>query len=169
MACQRSAQNQAWSAGTATTGTISTRPLPWSLPCIAQSSVNRSAITSVDATRPPTSRFLGAYALGPLRIRQLRHPSSPASRDTHGRSCTPQSVERLQRERDRLVADARDERASWQTIAAALGVSRQAAWQAHREGAVVVAQIRSRSNLSDEAAIAVAQSALSDVRCETPD
>ena len=46
-------------------------------------------------------------------------------------------------------------------------VSRQAAWQAHRDGAVVVAQIRARGNLSDEAAMAVARSALRDVRRET--
>jgi hypothetical protein len=76
-------------------------------------------------------------------------------------------IRRLQRERERLIGDARAERESWQAIAAALGVSRQAAWQAHREGAVVVAQIRSRSNLSDEAAVAVARSALRDVRRET--
>jgi len=76
-------------------------------------------------------------------------------------------IRRLQRERERLISDARAERESWQTIAAALGVSRQAAWQAHREGAVVVAQIRSRSTLSDEAAMAVARSALRDVRRET--
>jgi len=76
-------------------------------------------------------------------------------------------IRRLQRERERLISDARAERESWQAIAAALGVSRQAAWQAHREGAVVVAQIRSRSTLSDEAAMAVARSALRDVRRET--
>jgi hypothetical protein len=76
-------------------------------------------------------------------------------------------IRRLQRERERLIADARAERESWQAIAAALGVSRQAAWQAHREGAVVVAQIRSRSSLSDEAAMAVARTALRDVRRET--
>jgi hypothetical protein len=76
-------------------------------------------------------------------------------------------IRRLQRERERLIADARAERESWRAIAAALGVSRQAAWQAHREGAVVVAQIRSRSSLSDEAAMAVARTALRDVRRET--
>ena len=36
-----------------------------------------------------------------------------------------------------------------------------------RSQRVVVAQIRSRSNLSDEAAVAVARSALRDVRRET--
>ena len=75
-------------------------------------------------------------------------------------------IRRLQREREQLIKDARAERESWQAIAAALGVSRQAAWQAHREGAIVVAQIRSRSILSDEAAMAVARSALREVRRE---
>jgi len=76
-------------------------------------------------------------------------------------------IRRLLCEREQLIKDARDERESWQAIASALGVSRQAAWQAHREGAVVVAQIRSRSDLTDEAAMAVARSALRDVRRET--
>jgi hypothetical protein len=47
------------------------------------------------------------------------------------------------------------------------GAVHAAAWQAQREGAVVVAQIRSRSSRPDEAAMAVARTALRDVRRET--
>ena len=97
-----------------------------------------------------------------------RSPNTPPGETVRRLATVDARIRRLQRERERLIADARAERASWQTIAAALGVSRQAAWQAHREGAVIVAQIRSRSDLTDEAAIAVARSALSDVRRETP-
>ena len=97
-----------------------------------------------------------------------RSPNTPPGATVRRLATVEARIRRLQRERDRLIADARAERASWQTIAAALGVSRQAAWQAHREGAVVVARIRSRSDLTDEAAMAVVRSALGDVRRETP-
>jgi len=96
-----------------------------------------------------------------------RSPNTPTGETVRRLATVEARIRRLQRERERLIGDARAERESWQTIAAALGVSRQAAWQAHREGPVVVAQIRSRSNLSDEAAVAVARSALRDVRRET--
>lgn len=96
-----------------------------------------------------------------------RSPNTPRGETVRRLATLEARIRRLQRERERLIADARAERESWQTIAAALGVSRQAAWQAHRDGAVVVAQIRARSTLSDEAAMAVARSALRDVRRET--
>jgi len=96
-----------------------------------------------------------------------RSPNTPPGETVRRLATLEARIRRLQRERERLIADARAERESWQTIAAALGVSRQAAWQAHREGAVVVAQIRSRSKLPDEVALAVARSALRDVRRET--
>ena len=96
-----------------------------------------------------------------------RSPNTPPGETVRRLATVEARIRRLQRERERLIGDARAERESWQAIAAALGVSRQAAWQAHREGAAVVAQIRSRSNLSDEAAVAVARSALRDVRRET--
>jgi len=96
-----------------------------------------------------------------------RSPNTPPGETVRHLATVEARIRRLQRERERLIGDARAERESWQAIAAALGVSRQAAWQAHRNGAVVVAQIRSRSNLSDEAAVAVARSALRDVRRET--
>ena len=96
-----------------------------------------------------------------------RSPNTPPGATVRRLATVEARIRRLQRERERLIEDARAERESWQAIAAALGVSRQAAWQAHRKGAVVVAQIRSRSNLSDDAAVAVARSALRDVRRET--
>lgn len=96
-----------------------------------------------------------------------RSPNTPPGETVRRLATVEARIRRLQREREHLIADARAERESWQAIAAALGVSRQAAWEAHHEGAVVVAQVRSRSNLSDEAAIAVARSALRDVRRET--
>ena len=97
-----------------------------------------------------------------------RSPNTPPGETVRRLAMVEARIQRLQRERERLIADARAQRASWQTIAAALGVSRQAAWQAHREGAVIVAQIRSQSDLTDEAAMDVARSALGDVRRETP-
>jgi hypothetical protein len=95
-----------------------------------------------------------------------RSPNTPPGETVRRLATVEARIRRLERERERLIQNARAERESWQTIAAALGVSRQAAWQAHREGAVVVAQIRSRSTLSDEAAMAVARSALREVRRE---
>jgi len=97
-----------------------------------------------------------------------RSPNTPPGQAVRRLAAVDARIRRLQREREQLIKDARAERESWQAIAAALGVSRQAAWQAHREGAIVVAQIRSRSNLSDEAAMAVARSALREVRREFP-
>jgi hypothetical protein len=97
-----------------------------------------------------------------------RSPNTPPGETVRRLATVEAQIRRLQRERERLIGDARAERESWQAIAAALGVSRQAAWQAHREGAVVVAQIRSRSDLTDEAAMAVARSAVSEVRREPP-
>jgi hypothetical protein len=95
-----------------------------------------------------------------------RSPNTPPGETVRRLATVEARIRRLQRERERLIQDARAERESWQAIAAALGVSRQAAWQAHRDGAVAVAQIRSRSDLTDEAAMAVARSALRDVRRE---
>jgi hypothetical protein len=97
-----------------------------------------------------------------------RSPNTPPGETVRRLATVEARIRSLQRERERLIADARAERQSWQTIAAALGVSRQAAWQAHREGAVAVAQIRARSTLSDEAAMALGRSALGDVRREPP-
>jgi hypothetical protein len=97
-----------------------------------------------------------------------RSPSTPPGETVRRLATVEARIRRLQRERERLIADARAERESWRAIAAALGVSRQAAWQAHRDGAIVVAQIRSRSSLSDEAAMAVGRTALRDVRREPP-
>jgi len=97
-----------------------------------------------------------------------RSPNTPPGQAVRRLAAVDARIRRLQREREQLIKDARAERESWQAIAAALGVSRQAAWQAHREGAIVVAQIRSRSKLSDEAAMAVARSALREVRRELP-
>ena len=97
-----------------------------------------------------------------------RSLNTPPGQTVRRLAAADAQIRRLQREREQLIKDARAERESWQAIAAALGVSRQAAWQAHREGAIVVAQIRSRSNLSDEAAMAVARSALREVRREFP-
>ena len=97
-----------------------------------------------------------------------RSPNSQPGEKVRRLAAVEARIRRLQRERERLIQEARAERASWQTIAAALGVSRQAAWQAHREGAVVVARIRARSTLSDEAAMAVAGPALREVRREPP-
>lgn len=73
-------------------------------------------------------------------------------------------IRQLQRERAALVAMARAEKKSWQQIAAALGVSRQAAWEAHRAAADTVADIRLRSSLSEDEAMAIAKSATREVR-----
>jgi len=97
-----------------------------------------------------------------------RSHSTPPGQTVRRLAAVEARIRRLLRERERLIGDARAERESWQAIASALGVSRQAAWQAHREGALVVAQIRSRSDLTDGAAMAVARSALSEVRREPP-
>ena len=75
-------------------------------------------------------------------------------------------IEHLEHERDRLVLAARAERQSWRTIADALGVSRQAAWAAYREGAATVDRIRSRSALSESEAMALAKEAVGEVRLE---
>ncbi len=97
-----------------------------------------------------------------------RSPNTPPGETVRRLAAVEARIRRLQRERERLIREARVERASWQTIAAALGVSRQAAWEAHREGTAVVAQIRARSTLSDEAAMAVVGSTLREVRREPP-
>jgi hypothetical protein len=97
-----------------------------------------------------------------------RSPNTPPGETVRRLATVEARIRRLQRERERLIADARAERESWRAIAGALGVCRQAAWQAHRDGAIVVAQIRSRSSLSDEAAMAVGRTALRDVRREPP-
>jgi len=75
-------------------------------------------------------------------------------------------IARLERERDTLVGVAREERQSWHSIADALGVSRQAAWAAYREGAASVDRIRSRSSLSETEAMALAKDAVREVRSE---
>jgi hypothetical protein len=97
-----------------------------------------------------------------------RSPNTPTSESVRRLAAVEARIRRLQRERDRLILEARAERASWQAIAAALGVSRQAAWEAHRQGAAVVDRIRERSTLTDEDALAVARSALREVRREHP-
>jgi len=97
-----------------------------------------------------------------------RSQKLPASETVRRLATIEGRIRRLERERARLVQAARAESESWQTIAAALGVSRQAAWQAHREGAVVVARIRSGSGLSDEEAMAVARAAIREVRRDPP-
>jgi hypothetical protein len=78
-----------------------------------------------------------------------RSPNTPPGETVRRLATVEARIRRLQRARERLIGDARAERESWQAIAAALGVSRQAAWQACREGAIVVAGNRARSNLSD--------------------
>jgi hypothetical protein len=67
-------------------------------------------------------------------------------------------IKALQRERASLVEAARAEHASWETIAAALGVSRQAAWEAHRAAADTIGQIRAGSDLDEADAMALARS-----------
>ena len=93
-----------------------------------------------------------------------RLANTPRSETVRRLEALEARIRRLERERDRLIQDARAEQQSWQTIAAALGVSRQAAWQAHRHGAAVVAAIRARSTLTEAEAVAVARSALREVR-----
>lgn len=75
-----------------------------------------------------------------------------------------QQIKELQIERADLVRAARAERQSWRSIAEALGVSRQAAWEAHRASAAAVENIRSRSALSEAAAMTVAKDALRESR-----
>ncbi len=75
-------------------------------------------------------------------------------------------IDRLQAERDRLVGAARSERQSWRAIADALGVSHQAAWKAHRTAAASVERVRSRSDLSEAQAMALAKEVQREVRGE---
>lgn len=78
-----------------------------------------------------------------------------------------QQIERLEAERERLVAAARAENRSWRAIADALGVSRQAAWKTHRVAGVVVQQVRNRSDLSEADAMALSKELQGEVRSET--
>ena len=75
-----------------------------------------------------------------------------------------QRISRLQRERAALVAAARFEGQTWREIAAALGVSRQAAWEAHRAADAVVRLIQEGSTLTEEEATAISKAALKEVR-----
>jgi len=68
-----------------------------------------------------------------------------------------QEIDRLQAERDRLVAAARAEHRSWRAIADALGVSRQAAWTTHRISEAVVDRVRSHRDLSEADAMALSK------------
>jgi predicted DNA-binding protein YlxM (UPF0122 family) len=79
-----------------------------------------------------------------------------------------QQIKQLQTERADLVRAARAERQSWRSIAEALGVSRQAVWEAHRASTAVVEQIRSRSTLSETEAMTVATDALRESRAQQP-
>jgi hypothetical protein len=73
-------------------------------------------------------------------------------------------IDRLQAERDELVARARAEHRSWQAIATALGVTRQAAWKAHRDAAATIERVRGRSELSEAEAMTVVKAAQREVR-----
>jgi hypothetical protein len=73
-------------------------------------------------------------------------------------------IEKLEDERTALVNAARAERQSWRSIADALGVSRQAAWSAHRAAAGTVDAIRSRSDLTEDEAADLAAQALREAR-----
>jgi len=75
-------------------------------------------------------------------------------------------IDRLQTERERLVRSARSERHSWRAIADALGVTRQAAWKAHRTAEAAIDRIRGRSGLSEGEAMALAKEAQHEVRGE---
>ncbi|MFN8519420.1 MAG: hypothetical protein U0667_08550 [Chloroflexota bacterium] len=75
-----------------------------------------------------------------------------------------QQIDRLEAERERLVAAARAENRSWRAIADALGVSRQAAWKTHRVAGAVVQQIRDRSDLSEADAMALSKELQREVR-----
>jgi pyrroloquinoline quinone (PQQ) biosynthesis protein C len=75
-----------------------------------------------------------------------------------------QQIKQLQRERTALVQIARAENQSWQQIAAALGMSRQAAWEAHRVAEDTVLRIRARSRLTEDEALSAAKAALDEHR-----
>lgn len=70
----------------------------------------------------------------------------------------------LELQRQRLIAAARDERVTWQAIADALGVSRQAAWESYARGRQVLAGIRERSDLDEDSARDLVAEALAEVR-----
>ena len=73
-------------------------------------------------------------------------------------------IDRLESERVALVARARGENGSWQAIADALGVTRQAAWKAHRDAAPTIEQIRARSELTEGEARRLVKTAQQEVR-----
>lgn len=78
-----------------------------------------------------------------------------------------QEIERLQAERERLVAAARAEHRSWRAIADALGVSRQAAWKTHRLSQATVDRVRDHSDLSEAQAMALSKELQREARGNT--
>lgn len=79
-------------------------------------------------------------------------------------SSVSREIRRLEAERTALVRAARVEHQSWRSIADALGVSRQAAWSAHRAAADTIDAIRSRSELTEDEAATRAAQALREMR-----
>lgn len=75
-----------------------------------------------------------------------------------------QAIARLEARRDSLVAAARSEQLTWQAISEVLGVSRQAAWKAHRTTSPAIARVRARSGLDEAQAMQLSKAALREAR-----
>ncbi len=66
-----------------------------------------------------------------------------------------------------LIARARQERHSWSEIGAALGISKQAAWQAYNEAITeILDQAAARSGLGEDEAMQLAREELAALRRE---
>jgi transposase-like protein len=73
--------------------------------------------------------------------------------------------QRLEGEKRRLIAMARQRGASWTEIGEVLGVSKQAAWQQYQqEITAVLDRVRTRGDLDEEEAFALAAQELREVR-----
>ncbi len=75
-------------------------------------------------------------------------------------------IEGWTKERTRAIVEARDAGVPWQMIGDAIGVSRQAAWNAYSKLSAIVDEIAGRSDLSDDEAMDLAISELAAVRRE---
>ena len=75
-----------------------------------------------------------------------------------------QQIRGLESQRQGLIEAARAEEATWQAIADALGVSRQAAWESADRGRRALERVRTRRDLDEAAARELASEALAEVR-----
>ena len=73
-------------------------------------------------------------------------------------------IRSLESQKQQMIMEAREESVTWQAIAEALGVSRQAAWESYARGRHVLDRVRERSDLDEEAARTLAGEALAEVR-----